>query len=202
MSLSVSTFVSRGISSPSFLFIFSLPTGERSYLFSSKNNPLKSSSAASTVDGSPGRSFLYISISASSRLLTLSVIMVSLKDGRYLTLSMKRSSMESSFRAISLSSTSSVMDSLLSRIISPVSGSMISFSVILPIISSRVRGISSTPELASLLRATFVILLPSLRITSPVSGALTSNFDFTPAIISETGLVNLSLPWILITSEG
>src|SRR5512143_2347456 len=90
ISLSVRTLVARGISRSSLLLIFNLPTGERSYLLGSKKRPLNRSFAALRVGGSPGLSFLYISISASDWLLTLSVKSVSRKEERYLTLSMYR----------------------------------------------------------------------------------------------------------------
>ena len=49
-----------------FLLYLYLPTLAKSYLLSSKNNPLNKFLAASTVGNSPGLSFLYISIKASS----------------------------------------------------------------------------------------------------------------------------------------
>ena len=49
-----------------------LPTFARSYLFGSKNSAFINEDALSTVGGSPGLSFLYISIRPSSTVLVLS----------------------------------------------------------------------------------------------------------------------------------
>ena len=52
----------------SFLLYLYLPTLARSYLLASKKRALSSCCALSTVGGSPGLSFLYISLSPSSKL--------------------------------------------------------------------------------------------------------------------------------------
>ena len=62
-------------------FIFTLPTDERSYLLLEKNKFLNSSSAVSKVGGSPGLNILYISKSASSLDLALSITRVFLIYG-------------------------------------------------------------------------------------------------------------------------
>ena len=56
----------------SFLLNLNLPTFARSYLFGSKKREFMSDSALSSVGGSPGLSFLYISIKASSLEVVLS----------------------------------------------------------------------------------------------------------------------------------
>ena len=55
-----------------------LPTFDKSYLLLSKNNPLNKFLAASTDGSSPGRSFLYISINASSWFFTVSLLILAI----------------------------------------------------------------------------------------------------------------------------
>ena len=64
-----------------FLLNLYLPTFAKSYLLSSKNKPLNKFLAASTVGSSPGLNFLYISIKASSGVLTVSFCIVAVIFG-------------------------------------------------------------------------------------------------------------------------
>ena len=57
---------------PSFLLYLYLPTFETSYRLESKNNEPINAFALSSVGGSPGRSFLYISCNASTGVMVVS----------------------------------------------------------------------------------------------------------------------------------
>ena len=79
---SASTQFSILFASPSFLLYLYLPTLAISYLFGSKNRELSSDEALSFVGGSPGLSFLYISLRPSSLVLvgSLSSVFLSLSS--------------------------------------------------------------------------------------------------------------------------
>ena len=73
-SSTVVTLTSKGVSKLSLRFSIWRPTLAKSYLLESRNKRLIKASAFTRSGGSPGRSFLYISLSASSLFLVVSFL--------------------------------------------------------------------------------------------------------------------------------
>ena len=120
------------------------------------------------VGGSPGRSFRYISRSASSFVLTLSVSRVFRKEGLTFRLSIKSTSKFFTFFLVSVSRSSFVISLFIGIKVSFVFGSIISDDVALPIISSSSTGISLMLADSIFLISALLIFLCFLIRTSSV----------------------------------
>ena len=165
---------------------FRRPTREKSYLRGSKNMPLNSAVAVSSVGGSPGRILRYISISASCGVLIVSRLSVWLSTEPRSSRSANKTRISAIFNSSTELSAAGVSSLLASSNISPVAVSTMSAALEAPSRSLAEISISAILAFSSLSRTSRVIRRLAARITSSVRGCAMVFEIFCPRRPGET----------------